>query len=115
MVAGEYVDGVMQGKGVLDTNAGKFEGTFDKNEINGHGTFTAKDGSKYVGTFDHGERSGKGTLTSADGGKYEGPFVVWLLLPHICRCSLTLRPICSMGRGPIPGLCSATRASTARA
>lgn len=103
---GDYVYGFMQGKGTLKTKAGSYEGSFENNQMHGHGTFSGADGSRYVGPFEHGERSGRGTLTFADGGKYVGPFVVcWfsLLAAILTEKLLRLQANLQHGEGEYSG------------
>ena len=76
---GVYFEGAMQGRGVLKTKAGTYEGEFVRNKMHGRGTFVYEDKSKYVGSFESGERCGKGELVYADGSKYVGSFKVIIL------------------------------------
>lgn len=53
-----------------------YEGTFVNGEIDGFGTrFFAATGCKYQGQFEKGELQGKGRMTWPDGSIYEGQWV----------------------------------------
>ena len=72
---GNFLNGLRQGKGTLVLTDGKFEGQFDKNLIDGQGTFYFNDGAKYVGEFKHNAIEGKGTKYLKNGDRYEGQFI----------------------------------------
>lgn len=50
----------------------KYEGNWENDKMNGHGTYRYENGDKYVGNFVNSTRSGKGTYYHKNGTKYEG-------------------------------------------
>ena len=96
---GDFVDGKRCGKGDLRTekyhykvdfkdnkfdglgfieflNEGhSFEGTFEKNQINGKGIYKWKNGDIYEGEMKNGKMNGKGKYTYIEGKIYEGEYV----------------------------------------
>lgn len=84
-----------------------YEGTFVNGEIDGFGTrFFAASGCKYQGQFEKGELQGKGRMTWPDGSIYEGQWVKnrrqgWYHFSHYCRIHqpVDIQYICSSANG----------------
>ena len=75
---GQFVKGIMQGKGMLIENDDKiiYEGEFANNLCEGKGTYYYENDYYYVGTFVNGVQQGKGTVYSKNGKIiYDGDFV----------------------------------------
>jgi hypothetical protein len=60
-------------KAMIYQDDGIYVGKWKNGKMNGHGTFTFKDGRKYIGEFKDG-RSSQGTLITPEGDKYVGQF-----------------------------------------
>jgi hypothetical protein len=70
---GEWVDDRIQGRGKsIYANGNVYEGEWVDGRINGFGTLTYQDGDKYIGEWVDGKMNGQGTYVYADGDKYEG-------------------------------------------
>ena len=67
-----FWDSDLEGKGVLTTPLGTYEGQFEQGDEHGQGTMTYKDGSVYKGSFEEGAPHGQGTMTYKDGSVYKG-------------------------------------------
>jgi hypothetical protein len=73
--AGNFVDGLPQGKGTLIFNNGAFlTGEWVKGKLDGKGANHQSDGNLYIGQFADGKKSGKGTFFFNDNGFSHGSF-----------------------------------------
>jgi hypothetical protein len=75
--SGACVDGLMDGKGVLQFIAegkpgARYEGTLRKGSLTGRGTLTTPDGASYEGDWVDGKQDGYGKYKGADGSTFEG-------------------------------------------
>lgn len=68
------IDGVIkrQGKGIYTCNEFKYEGEFEDDLFNGHGTIEFSDGRKYEGDFVKGQIQGEGQMEFEDQSVYNG-------------------------------------------
>ena len=65
---GEYMNGLMHGKGTYTyANGDKYVGEYKDNMMHGQGTYTYASGAKYVGEWMNDMMHGQGTYTYADG------------------------------------------------
>ena len=78
MWSGACVDGLMEGKGVLQFFSGQdkpeahYEGTLTKGRLTGRGILRTPDGATYDGDWVDGKQDGYGVYTAPDGSRYEG-------------------------------------------
>ena len=74
---GEFKDNKFDGIGSIEflTEGHSFEGTFEKNEINGKGIYRWSNGDIYEGEMKNGKMNGKGKYTYIEGKIYEGEYV----------------------------------------
>lgn len=74
---GEFVKGVLSGRGVLSDSAGSmiYQGDFHDNRIHGIGTFFFKNGNRYDGEWKEGCISGYGFLRESNGNTYIGEWL----------------------------------------
>lgn len=72
--SGFFINGKLNGRGMLETDFAKYIGVFKNNRLNGQGIFENKDGEKYVGGFINFKFDGKGTYTFKDKTLYIGDF-----------------------------------------
>jgi hypothetical protein len=61
--------------GKIETSGASYEGSFNKDGINGYGVLKYKDGGVYEGQFTDSKQTGQGKMTYADGTVYVGDFV----------------------------------------
>lgn len=72
MFEGEWVNGLLDGKGVhVDIAGNRYEGMFSAGEPNGEGRYLSRTGEIFEGTFKDGLREGKGKTRLAGGTVYE--------------------------------------------
>jgi hypothetical protein len=69
---GDFFDGKMHGKGILNQNNLKYVGDFFKGERHGNGVLRTGTRIIYDGEFAKGHPNGKGTYRNLDGTVYEG-------------------------------------------
>jgi hypothetical protein len=75
MYTGAFQGGKFTGIGVyefLDGSDRKYSGDFLKDQLQGKGTFTYRNGDFYYGEFESGKKSGKGIMVYANGLCWEG-------------------------------------------
>lgn len=73
---GEYLDGNMHGKGLLNFASGDvFEGEFAENRPHGKGIYKFANGDSYVGEMKAGSLTGRGLFTTKSGDTIDGTFV----------------------------------------
>jgi hypothetical protein len=73
VIAGEWVDGVLGGKGVYMSKEMTYKGDFRNNAFHGKGRQTYHaDGDVYMGGFANGERDGHGKVSWPNGSYYTG-------------------------------------------
>jgi len=73
---GEYLDGNMHGKGLLNFASGDvFEGEFAENKPHGKGIYKFANGDSYVGEMKAGSLTGRGLFTTKSGDTIDGTFV----------------------------------------
>lgn len=59
---GDFVNGQKSGYGIYRTQDGSYEGNFDRDTLNGKGSFIWNDGKVYEGNFQNSLMHGQGTL-----------------------------------------------------
>eukprot|EP00299_Pterocystis_sp_00344_P018495 c9231_g1_i2.p1 GENE.c9231_g1_i2~~c9231_g1_i2.p1 ORF type:complete len:838 (-),score=267.74 c9231_g1_i2:44-2359(-) len=69
---GQFVNGKFSGHGVMESQAGTYDGDWSGNEKNGDGYEVDDEKNEYTGQFKNGQRHGKGVLKLNLGGGYEG-------------------------------------------
>jgi hypothetical protein len=74
--AGNFVNGMYNGKGTMIFNNGAFlTGTWKNGKLNGKGTNLTAEGSLYIGDFLNGLKNGQGTLFFKDNKVVKGNFL----------------------------------------
>ncbi|OMJ78706.1 hypothetical protein SteCoe_21426 [Stentor coeruleus] len=74
---GDLVGRARQGQGMqIWEDGSKYDGTWEDNIPNGHGTYCDLYGDIYTGLFLQGRANGFGTLTKKEGGVYSGNWVL---------------------------------------
>ena len=69
----EFRNGKMNGHGVYTAEDGsRYDGEMRNNMANGHGIATLANGSRYEGEYRDNKRNGRGLQTYANGDRYEG-------------------------------------------
>ena len=73
LILGNWVDGLMEGKGTYqDLSGNSYEGQWKNNNYHGIGIFKYSNGDVYDGEWINGLRSGEGTLSKINGDIYKG-------------------------------------------
>ncbi len=72
--SGQFINGKLNGKGILETDIAKYFGIFKNNRLNGQGVYENQNGEKYIGGFQNFKFDGKGTYTFKDKSLYIGDF-----------------------------------------
>lgn len=71
--SGEFINGKIHGKGVLDfTNGNRYSGEWQNGIREGQGKMAFKNGNLYEGSFVHNRMNGYGTMKYANGDVYQG-------------------------------------------
>ena len=72
---GEFLDGLLNGRGVHTwADGGRYEGEYRDGIFHGRGVFAYANGNRYEGEYRDGRRNGRGVYMWADGARYEGEY-----------------------------------------